>query len=152
MKKLLLSSLLVLLAAAPVHAGFDEVVAHVAKNSGLKRTSLPFMGLARFAVWVASPDGVHDFQIAVFEGAAGTSRGELSAQAISAAAGKGWKPFVQSRSKSETTVIYAQPDGNLMRLLIVTQEKDEAAVIEVKLDADKVAEFINDNDENRGGK
>src|SRR5687767_2109006 len=121
MKKLLLTSLLVLLAAAPVHAGFDEVVAHVAKNSGLKRMTIPFMGLARFAVWVASPDGVHDFRIAVFEGREGNSRGELSAEALNAAAGKGWKPFVQSRSKRETTSIYAQPDGKLMKLLIVTQ-------------------------------
>lgn len=139
MKKMIVASALVL-AALPAHAGFDEVVAHLTKYSGLSRTYIPFAGLARLAVKATSPDGVHDIRMAVFEGR--RSGNEVTTEALRAAAGKEWQPFVQTRSESELTTIYAMPDGKMMRLLIVAQEKNEAAVIEVKVDPDRVSDFV----------
>ena len=50
-----------------------------------------------------------------------------------------------SRRDGEHTYIYAQDAGKDLKLLIVSVEPDEAAVVQVKVDPDKLAQFLDEN-------
>src|SRR5258708_12148623 len=76
-QRVLFSVAVVALFALPMRGGFDEVVNAISRTSGLHRTPIPFFGLARFAVRVAHPHGVHDIQLATFEGARTVDRRDL---------------------------------------------------------------------------
>src|SRR5215510_13936185 len=47
--------------------GFKDVVKHIETNYRAKKTRIPMLGLANFAVKVIRPAGVKGFKLAVFE-------------------------------------------------------------------------------------
>ncbi|MGZ4890329.1 MAG: hypothetical protein ACXWBH_14200, partial [Candidatus Angelobacter sp.] len=56
----------------------------------------------------------------------------------------GWQPLVQSwdRHTGERTYIYAQDLGKDMKLLVVNLESNEAVVLQVRVDPQKLNDFI----------
>src|SRR5215469_2013898 len=65
-------------------------------------------------------------------------------EVVRAAMVSGWQPMVQSwdRHSGERTYIYAQDLGRDLKVLVVSLENDEAVVIQVKVDPNKLDEFI----------
>ncbi|HXY25125.1 MAG TPA: hypothetical protein VEI73_10780 [Candidatus Acidoferrum sp.] len=49
------------------------------------------------------------------------------------------------RRSGKNTYIYAQARGNDMKLLLVSVEPDEAVVMQLKVDPDKLNAFINEH-------
>ena len=47
-----------------------------------------------------------------------------------------------TQAQGEWQHIYAQPDGNHIRLLIVVRQRTEAVVAEVRVDPDQLSAFI----------
>lgn len=137
-----LPALLILLAAAPLHADFDAIARVVASKRGVRQVPLPMIGLARFCVWIVHPKGVHDFQIATFEsGGVALDAGEMGAL-IRSEAGAGFLPLVQVRSNraGEWSYIYARPHGaDRVELLVFTHDRTDTVLVRVDVDADAIA-------------
>jgi len=113
-KRLVLCALLIAL-AVPMRADFNAVVQAIESHRDLHRVRIPFLGLARFCVWIVHPKGVHDFQLATFEGNASNIDGRFIGDLLTRNAGKGFRPLVRAYSKrgqGEWTYIYARPVGD----------------------------------------
>jgi hypothetical protein len=137
-----LAVLLVLPLGLPANE-FDWMVREFSRQSGVKRTYIPFFGLARFAVAVAHPAGTSELKLAVFEHAHFDSAGfsKLTDSVI----GASWKPMVRVRSRhGESTNIYAQADGRNLRLLIASLDHDDATFVEVRIRPEQLMKFVDE--------
>lgn len=136
------------LGATPARAGFDEVVRAVESRYHIHRTTIPFFGLVRFALWVAHPGGVSDVQLATFEDAHFDDERGL-AEIVSRNAGEAFQPLVRSRSKrgGEVTQIYAHPLGNdRVALLVFAHDRSDTTIVRVVVAMDKLQQAINKPD------
>ena len=141
-KRLATALLLIAVVAVPARADFQDVAKAIGAKSGMKRIWIPVLGLARFAVWVASPSGVHDFQLATFEGGRDVDPTDLR-DILRAHAGKGFTPLVQvwSKRSNEWSFIYARPGkrANRLELLVLAKDGDDTTLVRVDVDAQKLA-------------
>lgn len=141
-KRLAAALLLLTSLTLPLHAGgFAEVARAIDSHRGVKRIWIPFLGVARFAVRMVQPEGVRDFQLAVFEGAERVDPKELQ-KLMRDKIGAGFHPLVQVRSKKsgEWSFIYARPHGgNRIELVILAHDDDDTALVRVDVDADVLA-------------
>ncbi len=144
-------SVAVLLPAVTVTAkeqGFDAVVKHIETYYRVKRTRIPFMGVASFAVKFVRPAGVKDFKLATFD-EQDFSRPINDAAFESDLRGaleKGWQPLVRRRSRrdgeSERLYIYTKRDGKDTQLLTIVIEARQAVVVEAKIDQAAMLKFM----------
>lgn len=139
---------LVLFAALPLHAAFKDVVHAVEARTQMHPTYIPLLGLARFAVWIIHPKGVYDFQLATFEGesARNIDFDELTAT-VRKAAGAGYQPLVQARSRrnGEFTYILAKAAGDdRVEFMLATHDHSDTVVIRAVIDANTMLAHINE--------
>lgn len=131
--------------ALPLHADFASVARAIDAQKGVRRNWIPFLGIARFAVRMIEPAGVHDFQLATFRGAAGLDPRVLH-DIIRKKAGNGFTPLVQvwSRKSKEWSFIYARPaaGSDQMELLVLAHDGEETVLVRVNADAELVAREI----------
>ncbi|MDQ3819585.1 MAG: DUF4252 domain-containing protein, partial [Acidobacteriota bacterium] len=125
---------------------FDAITNHLKLHYNARRVHIPFLGLANFFVHIVHPAGVKSFKVAVFENL--NFRHEESdpgiAQIMRRALNADWQPLVRVRSRGgEQTYIYAKPDGNNIKMMVVTVERDEAVVARFKFSPEKLSEFLN---------
>jgi len=127
---------------------FGKIVHHIEANYHTHRHYRFVMGLAGFTVKVTHFAGVKSFKGAIFENSQFSNSGSdvRFDQVVRAAMDSGWQPMVQSydRHSGERTYIYAQDLGKDMRLLVVNLEPTEAVVIQVKVDPNKLSDFVNE--------
>lgn len=126
---------------------FDSIVKHLKVRYKAKRKSIPFLGLARFAVKIVRPAGVKSFNVTMFENV--DNSGDLTGRELNAAMRNAlsaeWQPLVSVRSRDgEQTYVYARGAGNDIKLLIVNISRDEAVVARVKVNPDTLVKFMND--------
>jgi hypothetical protein len=136
------------LGATPARAGFDEIVRAVESRYRIHRTTIPFFGLVRFALWVTQPGGVSDVQLATFEDAHFDDERGL-ADIINRNAGEAFQPLVRSRSNrnGEVTQIYAHPLGHdRVALLVFAHDRDDTTIVRVVVSMDKFQEAMNKPD------
>lgn len=128
-----------LFVAASAHADFNSLVDVVSSTRGIHRVWTPGISLVRFGVRIVHPEGVHDFQLAVFEG-----DGDLDLDRI--VRSNPGTPMIRVRERSgETTVIWARPHGDLMEMLLVTHEPDDnTVVLRAVIDGETLAREIVD--------
>jgi hypothetical protein len=135
-------------AALPVRADFDSLVRAVETIPGLHRVPMPGFGLVRFAVWMIHPKGVHDFQLATFEG---KHTGDIDSRELERLlrrhADAGYSPLVQahSRRNGELTLIWARPSANgitVELLLLAHDPNDETVVLRTVVDVETIAREI----------
>lgn len=146
-----LSALLILLFSTLTvlgqEKGFKGIVQHLEKNYHGKRTRIPMLGLANFVVKIVRPAGVKSFKLAVFEDSDFiVNRGSTSFDSsMRSLMPKEWQPLIRINSKrggTERTYIYAKPAGKDLQLMTVILEPREAVVMEVRLNPDAVARFL----------
>ena len=136
----LLAAVVLSLVAVPLHAGFDEIANALCKRTGLKRVSVPFLGLARLAVWVVEPNGVRDFQLVTYEATGDVDLAELR-DAIRSHIDRGFQPLVQVQSarKGEFSMIYARPRGDdHVELIVFTHDGGDTVLVRVEVDAERL--------------
>jgi len=149
MSSRLLAVLLIASSAALAADGeFDYVVKAIENHYGVKRTHIPLMGVANFALKVAHPGGASGLQFAVFEDLPSSS--DYSDQVeldrfMDGVTLRGLSPMVRthSRRSGESTYIFAGEAGKSTKMLIVTFEPNQATVIEVKVDFQTLLRTIN---------
>lgn len=127
--------------------GFKDVVKHIEKNYRAKKTRIPMLGLANFAVKLIRPAGVKGFKLAVFEDQDFSAReGSVSFDTVMREAyDKNWQPLIQINSKRDSnsrTFIYAKSSGKDVQFALVALEDREAVVLEVKFNPDAAARFL----------
>ena len=151
MRTLLVVVLLGELLATPVAAGdsdFHAIVRGVESGYGVHRVHIPLFGLARFAVKVAQPEGVKDFDMAIFETPDGPPRDLGRFDGIMRRAGVGrWSPLIHLRSRrdGEWVYIYARPEGrDDWRMLIATFGPGETVVLEARVNPEFLANALDD--------
>jgi hypothetical protein len=150
-KRLGIAALLFASFALPLHADFSDVARAIDHQEGVSRIWIPFLGVARAVVWVARPQGVHDFQLVTFKSDGNVDPKELH-QIMKAKAGKGFTPLVQvwSRRSNEVSFIYAKPakDGTRMELMILAHDHEETVLVRVDVDAEVLARELGDRPRN----
>jgi hypothetical protein len=153
MRRILLAALLLLVALPAAASSFDDVVAAVKETTNFDRQYVPFMGVVRSFARLTGYNGVHDIRLAVFESQSGASAGRLDVATVDRLVGHGWQKFitVSEKRSGEQTSMYARPDGKLLRMMIVTIEDREAVVIEMKIEPEKLAAWIERENHPRRG-
>ena len=143
-KRLLCAALLIAV-TLPVFAGFRDVADAIDRHRGLRRVWTPGLGLARFAVWIVQPKGVHDFQLVRFEGSEDIDPNDLSA-IMKTHAGPGFTPLVRAWSKKsgEWSFVYARPHPNStsIELMVLAHDDDDTVLVRVDVDASIIAREI----------
>ena len=155
MRSFLIPALLVTMALAVVlpmtvraagHHDFDAVVWAVEHQYDAHAEHIPMMGLVSFCGWVATGGGVKGLKIAEFEHFTGPADPADLDKLVDDSLGGEWQRFVVDRQRNgELNLIYAQPDGRAMRLLIVDYEKHgELDVVRVEVNAERLKHWIRD--------
>ena len=126
---------------------FKAITKHIEKNYQARRTKIPLLGLANFAIKLIRPAGVKGFKLAVYENHDFSPRpNDVSFAAVMREAyAKGWNPLVQTYSKRDggtRTFVYAREEGKDIKLAVVTFQEREAVVAEVKFNPDAAARFL----------
>jgi hypothetical protein len=133
--------------ALPLHADFASIARAIDAQQGVKRIWIPFLSIARVAVRMIEPEGVHDFQLATFEGADDVDPRALQ-NIIRTQAGAGFVPLVQvwSKKSSEWSFIYARPSvrADRLELMILAHDSEDTVLVRVDVDANIVARELKD--------
>ena len=151
MKRLVLL-LIAFCLAAPIasHASdMNRVARAVEAELGVRRTHIPFLGVAMFVGRVASGFQMPGAKLAVFENANLSARSAHDLQrAVQNALGAEWTPFVKSTTNhgQEQTWIYLHPERKGMHMFIATAESGEVSLIEVKASEQQMRRWIEDKD------
>ena len=125
---------------------FDHIVKAIESHYGVKRTHIPFMGLASFAIQIAHPAGTSGFKLAVFEDLKSSREDQMELDRfMNGMSGGGLQPLVRahSRRNAESTYIFMGDEGKSTKVLIATFERNEATVVEVKVNMDTLLRIIN---------
>lgn len=144
-KRLFTALLLLAVVAVPLHADFASIARAIDAEKGVSRIWIPFLGLARVAVRVVAPEGVHDFQLVTFRNAGSVDPRKLQ-NIIRVQAGQGFTPLVQSwsRRNDDWSFIYARPakQGGRLELMVLARDGADTVLVRVDVDADKVTRHL----------
>jgi hypothetical protein len=146
-KRLAVAAVVLSLVAPSAFADFSHVARAMERRLGTNRTWIPFLGIARALVRTVHPQGVHDVQLAVFEGHRNVVSGRDVEQMLKGTVDKAYTPIVRvySAKKGEWTFIYANAKpkrAGVVDLLIVAHEDKETVVVRVVADAAMVAQGL----------
>jgi hypothetical protein len=125
---------------------FDAVVFAVEQRYDAHAERLPMMGFVNFCAWVATGGGVKGMKIAEFDHLNKVSdTGELE-RLVGDSLGGGWERFVVERERNgEVNIIYVQPNGSAMRMLIADyDEHGELDVVRIEVNANRLKHWIHD--------
>jgi hypothetical protein len=126
---------------------YDAIVHHLKSQYHAKKVNLFVMWAARAIVSVAHPAGVKSFSLTVFNHlkfAPEKVDNEMQA-AMRNSFGPEWSPIFHVRSRDgQQAYMYMRDAGENVRVVLVTIDKENAAVIRATFSPDKLADFIND--------
>ena len=123
---------------------FDSLVREMESQYGSKKVHIPMLGFANFLVKVARPAGTKDFKLAIFEDI--DSDRHPSVELLDATfRPSGWKPFVQviDNRNRERIHVYSRQTNRDHELMITTLERDEAMIVRVRVNAERLARWVN---------
>jgi len=128
---------------------FHDVVRVISQEFHTRPTSIPFFGLVNVFTETIRPAGTRHIDLAIFEHLSDHDRdGRNLAESIQSAVGRSWKPFIKvqslRRGAEETVLVYMRQEGREWRLLITSVERDEATVVQLRLNPDALAKWMND--------
>jgi hypothetical protein len=125
---------------------YDAVVKHLKTQYKAKKVNLWVMWMARAAVAMIKPAGVRSFSLTVFKDlkfSSETIDNEMQA-AMRSSYGPEWSEIFHVRSRTgEQAYMYMKDDGTNVRVVLVTIEKEQAAIIRATFSPDKLVEFLN---------
>ncbi|MBZ5523454.1 MAG: hypothetical protein LAP21_14560 [Acidobacteriia bacterium] len=128
---------------------FGEVVDHIESHYHVHRNFRFMMGFAGMVVNVSHIGGVKTMKMAIFEDQQlrGSGSDNEFDEVMRKTLKSGWRPVVHtySRRTGEHTYIYARSDGHDLKVLLANVEPNEAVVMQLKVDPDKLEAFINEH-------
>jgi hypothetical protein len=145
MTKRLAILLLAFAITVPLSADFASIARTLDAQRGVNRIWIPFLGIARVAVRIIEPEGVHDFQLATFEGTDDVDP-KMLRDLMRTQAGPGFRPLVQtwSRRSNDWSFIYARPSAksDRLELMVLAHDGSDTVLVRVEVDANVVAKEI----------
>jgi hypothetical protein len=129
---------------------FRGVVHAIESSYGVHHMHIPLLGVAMF---FARPEGVSGLKLAIFENFNARTDPDDVKRIVERSLGADWYPFVRVRSKAdaETTLIYTNPSGGKLRMMIVNVESSEATVVEMNLSERALKQWIDEPKEKAEG-
>ena len=125
---------------------FGKIVHQIETKYQVHRSHRFLMGFAGLVVKCSSPmTGLKGFKIALFEDHMFAPNPDSNLDEVIQAAGDhGWQSIIKSYSRrsDEHAYIYARQEGKDLKLLVVSVNPGDAAVIQVKINPDKLAKFM----------
>ncbi|MGC2215367.1 MAG: hypothetical protein WA419_19645 [Silvibacterium sp.] len=122
---------------------FDAVVSAVEHRYQIHAQHVPMMGFASFCAHVATNGGVKGLRIAEFDHVANIASTEQLSQLVSASLSDEWQRFITDREGSDKlSVIFVQPDGDGMRMLIADMDHGELDVVRMELNGEQLAKWV----------
>ena len=125
---------------------YDAVVQHLRAKYHAKKVNLFFMWAARAVVSIAKPAGVKSFSLTVFRSlkfSRDTVDNEMQA-VMRSSYGPEWSQIFHVRSRTgQQAYMYMTEAGENVKVVLVTIDTENAAVIRATFSPDKVADFIN---------
>lgn len=125
---------------------YDAIVYHLKSQYHAKKVNLFVMWAARAIVSIAHPAGVKSFSLTVFDHlkfAPDKVDDEMQA-AMRNSFGPEWSSIFHIRSRDgQQAYMYMRDAGENVKIVLVTIDKENAAVIRATFSPDKLAEFIN---------
>lgn len=134
-------------ADAKIGGEYKAIVGHLKTKYRAQKVKIPFLWLARFAVRVVRPAGVKSFSVTMFQNLqfAPESLDREMQGAMRNSLGAEWSPILRVRSRDgQQAYMYMRESGDAVKLMVVTIDKNQAAVIRAKFSPEKLAEFVND--------
>lgn len=134
-------------ASLAVDREFSDIVRAISDEFRAQPTRIPLFGLVNAFTYVVRPAGTSHIDLAVFEklNVRHHDGAELS-DAIQRAVGRGWAPFVQVHShrhgSDEVVLVYMRSEGRNCRLLVTSIEREEATVVQLKLNPEGLQRWI----------
>ncbi|HEX8748913.1 MAG TPA: hypothetical protein VF717_17190 [Pyrinomonadaceae bacterium] len=127
--------------------GFDAITRHLKTRYQARKKSIPFLGLAKFAVRIVKPAGVKSINVSMFEDLKNT--GELTDNELSGlmrnALSAEWQPLVSMRQRNGDQVyVYAAEAGKDVKLAVLVINQREAVLARVKVDPNALRRFLDD--------
>ncbi len=139
---LLLAALLIALPARAGDKEFDQLVGRLQSHYQKAPMGTGFLG---FMARCFSPNGVSGLRMAIFEDVDSDRKplGQDFDAFVKQTVGADREPFVRVRSRNgEQVYIYLQPKGSKAELLLIAAEKHDAVVMKMRLDPDKLQEWV----------
>ncbi len=127
---------------------FGRMVHHIEATYHVHRSHRFIMGFAGLVVKFWHVGGVKNFKAAIFEDQQFRLHEDGKIDEIARhAMENGWQPMVQSfsRRSGEHNYILVRTEGKDLKMLILNLEPNEANVIQMKLDPDKLDKFLDEN-------
>ncbi len=125
---------------------YEAIVNHLQKNFQAQKVKIPFTWLARFAVKIVKPAGVRSFNFTLFENinfSSPTFDAEMQS-AMRSSLSPAWSPILRIRSQNEDQIYaYMREDGKNIKMMLVTVNQKEVAVIRATFNPEKLADFLN---------
>lgn len=148
--------IILLCSSASAFAGdreFHGLVRSIETTYGVHHLHIPLLGVA---LLFARPAGAHGLRLALFEGFKSPMDSDDVRRVIESSLGTDWHAFVRVSSKGEstgeTTLIYASPNGQSIRMMIVNLEPSEAQIIEVNLRDRDIKKWLKEPGEETKGR
>ncbi len=134
--------------AAPAFAGdreFNAVVKGIETHYHIRHERLLAYGLIKFFV---RPRQARDLHFAVYEDlrqSIDPTDGAME-NIVTRAIGPNWKRMVRvfSRREQEWTEVYVDSSGSQLRMLVISLQPDEAAVVKMRVPSSEVTRWFND--------
>jgi hypothetical protein len=134
-----------LTASAVAQPDFDTVVSAVEHRYSAHAERVPMMGLVSLCAHVASHGGVKGVKIAEFDNLPAAPDSTELQDLVSNTLGGSWRRFVTDRSSNgDLNIIYVQPNGSAMRMLIADYEHGELDLVRVELNGERLARWVDD--------
>src|SRR5215210_332507 len=125
---------------------FQAITTHLKARYQARRKSIPFLGLASFAVKIVHPAGVKSIKITFFEELkdyGNINHAELNT-VIRGALDERWQPLVRiySRKEASQMFVYFRNEGQDIKLMVVSLAQNEAFIARVKLNPLTLARWM----------
>jgi hypothetical protein len=131
--------------SAAGHHDFETVVSAVEHRYDAHAERVPMMGFVSLCARVVTAGGVKGMKIAEFDHLTGVADADALDKLVGDSLGGEWQRFVAERERNgEMNLIYVQPDGHAMRMLIADYEHGELDVVRVEVNADRLKHWIRD--------
>lgn len=138
-----IASILPFVARASSGHDFDAVVTAVSSRYSAHLQEAPLMGLVSLCARSVTADGVGGMRVAQFDSFRQPPDGAELDRLVSGALGPGWLRIVATHSRDgDTTLIFSQPDGQGMRLIVADYENGELDLVRAEVNGQQMQRWL----------
>ena len=133
--------------AAGASEGFDGVVRTLNERYHVRGKGVPMMWAVSLLARGFTRGGVRGLRVVEYEGLPAEADRAGMAAVVRERLGTGWSPMVRSSSEHETSLVYVQPEGAWMRMVVVDAEGSELHLVRMEMNPEALARWEKDGGE-----